>query len=64
MAKINLKEFGMDDPMERLYYERKERRQKAYAARRRRILTGNRNEYAAACQMDSYGFSHTASAIM
>lgn len=28
MAKMKLKEFGMDDPMERLFYERQEFRRK------------------------------------
>lgn len=35
MAKIRLIEIGMD-PMERLFYERQGRRQKAYAARLRK----------------------------
>lgn len=32
MAKQNFREIEMD-PMERLYYERKDRRKKAYSAR-------------------------------
>lgn len=64
MAKMKLIEFGMDDPMERLYYERQERRKKAYYAKHRRALKGNRKEPATAGQMDRYGFSYVASAIM
>lgn len=38
MAQLKLRELGMDT-MERLYYERKEIRQKAYVARRRKKST-------------------------
>lgn len=41
MAKQNFKEIEMD-PMERLYYERKDRRKKAYAARKRKASSRNR----------------------
>lgn len=64
MAKMKLIEFGMDDPMERLYYERQECRKKAYYAKHRRELKGNREEPATDGQMDRYGFSYVASAIM
>ncbi len=38
MAQLKLRELGMD-AMERLYYERKEIRQKAYAAKKRKKST-------------------------
>lgn len=37
MAQRNFRELGMDT-MERLYYERKDARQKAYAAKKRKPL--------------------------
>jgi len=53
MAKIKLIEIGMDDPLERLYYERQIHRKKAYDAKRRMIYMRNRRRLAtsAACQM-------------
>lgn len=62
MAKIRLIEIGMDDPMERLYYERQEHRKKAYAARQRRLLTNSRKRTVTACQMGRYRFSQVSSA--
>lgn len=53
MAKMKLKEFGMDDPMERLFYERQEFRKKAYARHEKR-------RHDAVCQPGRYGFSYTA----
>lgn len=41
MAKQNFREIEMD-PMERLYYERKDRRKKAYSARQRKAASRNR----------------------
>lgn len=41
MAKQNFREIGMDT-MERLYYERKDMRKKAYAARQRKASSRNR----------------------
>lgn len=41
MTKQNLVEIEMD-PMERLYYERKDFRSKAYDARKRKALSGSR----------------------
>ncbi len=38
MAQLKLRELGMDT-MERLYYERKEARQRAYTAKRRKKST-------------------------
>lgn len=38
MSQLKLRELGMD-AMERLYYERKEVRQRAYAAKRRKNST-------------------------
>lgn len=55
MAKMKLKEFGMD-PMERLFYERQEFRKKAYARREKR-------RHDAVCQPGRYGFSYTAVAV-
>ncbi len=42
MAKQNFRELEIMDPMEMLYYERKDRRQKAYAAKQRKSLSRNR----------------------
>lgn len=56
LAKMKLKEFGMDDPMERLFYERQEFRQKSYARREKR-------RHDAVCQPGRYGFSYTAVAV-
>lgn len=64
MAKIKLIEIGMDDPMERLFYERQAHRKKAYAARQCRAIKKNRREPAIACQISKRGFSQAASAAM
>ncbi len=64
MAKIKLIEIGMDDPLERLYYERQAHRKKAYATRRRRALTKSRREPVSACRMDGHGFSRASSAAI
>jgi len=52
MEKIKLIQIGMDDPMERLYYERQARRKRAYDAKRRMIFMRNRRRIATstACQ--------------
>ena len=55
LAKMKLKEFGMD-PMEKLFYERQEFRKKAYARREKR-------RHDAVCQPGRYGFSYTAVAV-
>lgn len=51
MAKIRLMEMGMD-PMERLFYERQDRRKKAYAARLRKTQDKGRRVSAARKMMD------------
>lgn len=56
LAKMKLKELGIDDPMERLFYERQEFRKKRYAQRERR-------RHDAVCQPGRYGFSYTAVAV-
>lgn len=50
MSKMKLREIGMD-PMERLYYERKDSRKKAYNARRR-VISENRRMTVENCQTD------------
>lgn len=54
MAKQNFRELEMD-PMERLYYERKDRRKKAYSARKRKSLTRNRKVDITKTQVDNGG---------
>lgn len=56
MAKMKLKELGIDDPTERLFYERQEFRKKAYAQCEKR-------RHDAVCQPGRYGFSYTAAAV-
>lgn len=58
MAKMKLKELGIDDPMERVFYERQEFRKKAYARSERK-----RRRHDAVCQPGRYGFSYTAVAV-
>lgn len=43
MAGTELRKLGMD-PMERLYYERKDRRKRAYDGKRRKALSGGRRQ--------------------
>lgn len=57
MAKIKLIDIGVDDPMERLYYERQARRKKAYDAKQRRTLMKNRSGAVTVCRMGGHGFS-------
>lgn len=60
MAKQNFRDLGMDT-MERLYYERKDLRKKAYDARkRRRDVPQHRMRHVMACQMDSTGTPHVS----
>ena len=63
MAKMKLREIGMD-PLERLYYERLEHRKKAYFARQHRILTKNGRGPVTACQINKHGISQAASAAI
>lgn len=51
MAKTKLRELGMD-PMERLYYERKDRRKRAYDGKRRKAVTRSRRMPSGSCQLD------------
>lgn len=48
MAGTELRKIGMD-PMERLYYERKDRRKRAYDGKRRKALSGRRRQAAGNC---------------
>lgn len=43
MAGTELWKLGMD-PMERLYYERKDRRRRAYDGKQRKALSGSRRQ--------------------
>lgn len=49
MAGTELRKLGMD-PMERLYYERKDRRKRAYDGKRRKALSGSRRQPAGSCR--------------
>lgn len=60
MAKQNFRALGMDT-MERLYYERKDCRKKAYNARKqRRDVPQHRMRHVMACQMDGTDTSHVS----
>lgn len=60
MAKQNFRDLDMDT-MERLYYERKDCRKKAYNARKRhRDVPQHRMRHVMACQMDGTGISHVS----
>lgn len=48
MAGTELRKIGMD-PMERLYYERKDRRKRAYEGKQRKALSGRRRQAAGSC---------------
>lgn len=56
MAKTKLRELGMD-PMERLYYERKDSRKKAYDSKRRKAVTRSRRMPAGSCRPDGVAAS-------
>lgn len=45
MAGTELRKIGMD-PMERLYYERKDRRKRAYEGKQRKALSGRKKQSA------------------
>lgn len=49
MAGTELRKIGMD-PMERLYYERKDHRKRAYEGKRRKALSGSRRQAAGSCR--------------
>lgn len=61
MAKQNFRDLGMDT-MERLYYERKDRRKKAYDAKKRGRddVPQHRIRHVMICQMDGTGTSHVS----
>lgn len=44
----DLRKLGMD-PMERLYYERKDHRKRAYEGKRRKALSRSRRQAAGSC---------------
>lgn len=56
MAKQNFRELEMD-PLERLYYVRKDCRKKSYDARRRKALSRNGRMKAESCRMDAVSSS-------
>ncbi len=58
MSKMKLKELT-DEPMERLYYERQERRKKAYAAKQRMF-----DRKKPCLQMGVTGFASASSAAI
>lgn len=64
MAKIKLIDIGMDDPMERLYYERQARRKKAYTAKQHRTSAKKGRRTAMVCRMGGYGFLQESSAAI
>lgn len=45
----DLRKLGMD-PMERLYYERKDHRKRAYEGKRRKALSRSRRQAAGSCR--------------
>lgn len=49
MEEKDLMKLGMD-PMERLYYERKDRRKKAYEGKQRKALSRSRRQAAGSCR--------------
>lgn len=70
MAKLKFEKIGMNDPMERLYYERAARRRQAYDAKKaydagkRRPSAKNRKEPAMSFRTGRQGFSQVSSAAI